>query len=182
MASGFNGLRDGLEQTGNYTDLNLIVKEPSGDVRYHVMGGPAPKNHQQLVGLAELPIEEVILGRNVFRDADAGALLKPNPPPASSAPAPKIAQTVTYESTACGACSPGCRAHVRLSVLRVNPFRPPRCGLWPAPALFVLGGVGIYRLPAQAHQAETRFCLLAVARAHSTANPACDGCQPAHED
>ena len=55
----------------NHTDLNLIVKESSGDVRYHVMGGPRRKIIEQLVGLAELPIDEVILARNLSRDADA---------------------------------------------------------------------------------------------------------------
>ena len=52
------------------TDLNLLVSEPPGIVRYHVMGAPPRRLIEQVVLFSTIPVDEIDLGRRGYRDAD----------------------------------------------------------------------------------------------------------------
>ena len=53
-----------------HTDLNLLVAEPAGLTRYHVMGDPRRRQIEQVVRFSGIPVDESNLGWRGYRDAD----------------------------------------------------------------------------------------------------------------
>src|SRR5262249_29405789 len=51
-------------------DLNLLVSEPGGVVRYHVMGNPSRRMFEQVLCFSGLSLEEIDLGWRGYRDTD----------------------------------------------------------------------------------------------------------------